>query len=76
MRSDGGKMLGKKPLDYIMRQFYDAMELLVEYDRDQSFMPNADQLVLLEKLEKQLMDQLPASYMIIHQLRDRAKGMA
>jgi hypothetical protein len=40
-------MLGKKPLDFIMRQFHDAMEQLLEYDRDNSFVPNADQLVLL-----------------------------
>ena len=40
-------MLGKKPIDFIMRQFHDAMELLLEYDRDHGFVPNADQLVLL-----------------------------
>ncbi|MGH6874812.1 MAG: hypothetical protein ACREDW_07330 [Aestuariivirgaceae bacterium] len=64
-------MLGRKPLDFIMRQFYDAMELLRDYDREQSFAPNADQLVLLETLEKQLLD----CYIFIHKLRERAKGL-
>jgi hypothetical protein len=66
-------MLGKKPIDYIMRTFHDAMDLLLEYDRDQGFVPNADQLVLLEKLERQLLDHLPAAYIAIHKLRDRAR---
>jgi hypothetical protein len=66
-------MLGKKPIDFIMRQFHDAMDLLLQYDRDQGFVPDADQLVLLEKLERQLLDHLPAAYIAIHKLRDRAK---
>ena len=66
-------MLGKKPIDFIMRQFHDAMELLREYDRDQGFVPDADQLVLLEKLERQLLDHLPAAYITIHKLRERGR---
>ena len=62
-------MLGKKPIDFIMRQFHDAMELLREYDRDQGFVPDADDLVLLEKLERQLLD----CYIAVHKLRERAK---
>ena len=62
-------MLGKKPIDFIMRQFHDAMELLREYDRDQGFVPDADQLVLLEKLERQLLD----GYIAVHKLSERAK---
>ena len=65
-------MLGKKPIDFLMRQFHDAMELLLDYDRDQSFVPDADHLVLLEKLERQLLDQLPKAYIAIHKLRERA----
>ena len=63
-------MLGKKPIDFIMREFHDAMELLRDYDRDRGFIPNADQLVLLEKLERQLLD----CYILTHKLRERAKN--
>ena len=68
----GDEMLGRKPLDFIMRQFCDAVELLREYDRERSFVPDADQLVLLEKLERQLLD----CYIFVHRLRERAKGTA
>jgi hypothetical protein len=70
----GAIMLGKKPIDFIMRAFHDAIELLLEYDRDQGFVPNADQLVLLEKLERQILDHLPAAYIAIHKLRERARN--
>jgi hypothetical protein len=70
-QGQGAIMLGKKPIDFIMRQFHDAMELLLEYDRDQSFIPDADQLVLLEKLERQLLD----GYILVPKLRARAKGI-
>ena len=63
-------MLGKKPIDFIMRQFHDVMELLLEYERDPGFVPDADQLVLLEKLERQILD----GYIAIHKLRERAKN--
>jgi hypothetical protein len=66
-------MLGKKPIDFIMRQFHDAMELLLDYDRDQGFVPDTDQLVLLEKLERQLLDHLPRAYIAIHKLRERVR---
>jgi hypothetical protein len=68
-RGQGAIMLGKKPIDFIMRQFHDAMELLRDYDRDQGFVPDADQLVLLEKLERQLLD----GYILVPKLRERAK---
>ena len=73
-QGQGAIMLGKKPIDFIMRQFHDAMELLLDYDRDQGFVPDADQLVLLEKLERQLLDCLPAAYIAIHKLRERARS--
>jgi hypothetical protein len=75
-QGQGAIMLGKKPIDFIMRQFHDAMELLLEYDRDQSFIPDADQLVLLEKLERQLLDHLPAAYIAIRKLRARAREIS
>jgi hypothetical protein len=68
-QGQGAIMLGKKPIDFIMRQFHDAMELLRDYDRDQGFVPDADQLVLLEKLERQLLD----GYILVPKLRERAK---
>ncbi|HYM99680.1 MAG TPA: hypothetical protein VET25_08040 [Aestuariivirgaceae bacterium] len=55
-------MLGKKPLDFIMRQFHDAMKLLLEYERDQSFVPNADQVVLFEIMHSKLRLFGPTSY--------------
>jgi hypothetical protein len=66
-RGQGAIMLGKKPIDFIMRQFHDAMELLREYDREQGFIPDADHLVVLEKLERQLLD----CYIAVHRLRER-----
>jgi hypothetical protein len=68
-------MLGKKPLDFIMRQFHEAMELLLEYDRDQTFVPSPDQLVLLEQLHSKLRLFGPTSYILLHKMRDRAKGI-
>ena len=67
-------MLTKKPLDFIMRQFHETMESLLEYDRDQSFVPSPDQLVLLEQLHSKLSLFGPASYILLHTMRDRAKG--
>jgi hypothetical protein len=34
-------MQSKKPLDFIMRQFHDAMEMLMEYEFDERFVPYA-----------------------------------
>ena len=68
-------MLGKKPLDFIMRQFHDAMEQLLEYERDNSFVPSPDQLVLLEQLHSKLRLFGPTSHILLHKMRDRAKGI-
>ena len=61
----------KLPLDYVLRQFHDAMELVFVYDHDPSFVPNADQLLLFEMLHKQITGYAAMSLIIIKTMRQR-----
>jgi hypothetical protein len=65
----------KLPLDYVLRQFHDAMEMVRAYDHDPCFVPNADQLVLFEMLHKQIAGYAAMSHSIIETMRERAKCM-
>jgi hypothetical protein len=70
----GGTMQSKKPLDFIMRQFHDAMEMLMEYEFDERFVASSDDLVLFEKLHTQLTRYLPISDIMVQRMRNRARG--
>jgi hypothetical protein len=63
----------KKPLDYALRQMHDAMEIVFDYDHDQSFVPDADQLVLFEMMHKQVNGYAAMSTIILQTMRERAK---
>jgi hypothetical protein len=69
-------MDGKKPLDFIMQQFQDTMDLLIDYDLDESFVPSIDDLVLFEKLHTQMTRYLPISDIVVHRMRSRARGIS
>jgi hypothetical protein len=66
----------KLPLDYVLRQFHDAMEMVRAYDHDPCFVPNADQLVLFEMLHKQITGFAAMSHITIETMRERAKCMS
>ena len=68
-------MIGKKPLDFILRQFHDAMEELLAYERDNSFVPSKDQLVLFARLHAQLRQFAFTLHVLNRKMRDRAKGI-
>jgi hypothetical protein len=68
-------MLGKKPIDFIMQQFQDTMELLMAYDLDENFVPSIDDLVLFEKLHTQLTRYPPISDIVVHRMRSRVRGI-
>ncbi len=68
-------MIGKKPLDFIMRQFHDAMDELLAYERDDSFVPSKDQLVLFARLHAQLRQFAFTLHVLNRKMRDRAKGI-
>jgi hypothetical protein len=61
----------KLPLDYVLRQFHDAMELVFAYDHDPSFVPSPDQLLLFEMLHKQITGYAAMSLIIIRTMRER-----
>jgi hypothetical protein len=63
----------KQPLDYILRQMHDAMEMVFAYDHDPNFVPSADKLVLLEMIQKQFAGYSAMSHIIVATLRQRAK---
>jgi hypothetical protein len=68
-------VIGKKPLDFILRQFHDAMEELLDYERDNSFVPSKDQLVLFARLHAQLRQFAFTLHVLNRKMRDRAKGI-
>lgn len=63
----------KLPLDYVLRQMHDVMELIFAYDHDPSFVPNADQLVLFELIEKQFASYSAMLLSIARTMRGRAR---
>jgi hypothetical protein len=63
----------KQPLDYILRQMHDAMEMVFAYDHDPNFVPSADELVLLEMIQKQFAGYSAMAHIIVATLRQRAK---
>jgi hypothetical protein len=63
----------KQPLDYILRQMHDAMEMVFAYDHDPNFVPNADELVLLDMIEKQFAGYSAMSHIIVATLHQRAQ---
>ena len=62
----------KQPLDYILRQMHDAMEMVFAYDHDPNFVPNADELVLLDMIQKQFAGYSAMAHIIVATLRQRA----
>jgi hypothetical protein len=74
----GGKMQTPKkpkvPLDYVLRQMHDAMEMVFAYDHDPNFVPSADELVLFEMLHKQITGYAAMSLIIVETMRKRARG--
>jgi hypothetical protein len=68
-------VIGKKPLDFILRQFHDAMDELLDYERDNSFVPSKDQLVLFARLHAQLRQFAFTLHVLNRKMRDRAKGI-
>ena len=63
----------KQPLDYILRQMHDAMEMVFAYDHDPNFVPSADDLVLLEMIQKQFAGYSAMAAIIVATLRQRAR---
>jgi hypothetical protein len=63
----------KQPLDYILRQMHDAMEMVFAYDHDPNFVPSADDLVLLDMIQKQFAGYSAMSHIIVATLRQRAR---
>ena len=63
----------KQPLDYILRQMHDAMEMVFAYDHDPNFVPSVDELVLLEMIQKQFAGYSAMAHIIVATLRQRAK---
>jgi len=63
----------KQPLDYILRQMHDAMEMVFAYDHDPHFVPSADGIVLLELIQKQFAGYSAMAHIIVATLRQRAK---
>jgi len=66
----------KQPLDYILRQMHDAMEMVFAYDHDPNFVPGADELVLLEMIETQFAGYSAMSHISVATLRQRAQEAA
>ncbi len=64
-------MLGKKPIDFIMRQFHDAMELLLEYDRDRASFPTPTSSCCWRNWNGNFSIACRL-YIAIHKLRERA----
>jgi hypothetical protein len=71
----GVSVIGKKPLDFIMKQFHVAMDELLAYERDNSFVPSKDQLVLFARLHAQLRQFALTLHVLNRKMRDRAKGI-
>ena len=63
----------KQPLDYILRQMHDAMEMVFAYDHDPNFVPSTDDLVLLDMIQKQFAGYSAMSHIIVATLRQRAR---
>jgi hypothetical protein len=66
----------KQPLDYILRQMHDAMKMVFSYDHDPNFVPCADELVLLDMIQKQFADYCAMAAIIVATLRQRAMKAA
>jgi hypothetical protein len=66
----------KEPLENVLRQMFEAMEMVFVYDHDPDFVPSADQLVLFEALHKQVVGFTAMSHIIIGTMRQRAKEAA
>ena len=66
----------KVPLENVLRQMFEAMEMVFDYDHDPDFVPSADQLVLFEALHKQVVGFTAMSHIIIVTMRERAKEAA
>jgi hypothetical protein len=66
----------KVPLENVLRQMFEAMEMVFDYDHDPNFVPSADQLVLFEVLHKQVVGFTAMSHIIIDTMRRRAKEAA
>ena len=62
----------KQPLDYILRQMHDAMEMVYAYDQDPNFVPSEDEIVLLEMIQKQFAGYSAMAHIIVATLRQRA----
>jgi hypothetical protein len=63
----------KQPLDYILRQMHDAMEMVFAYDHDPNFVPSADEIVLLDMIQKQFAGYSAMAHIIVATLRQRAE---
>jgi hypothetical protein len=66
----------KVPLENVLRQMVEAMEMVFDYDHDPDFVPSADQLVLFEVLHKQVVGFTAMSHIIIDTMRRRAEEAA
>jgi hypothetical protein len=52
---------------------HDAMEMVFAYDHDPNFVPSADEIVLLDMIQKQFAGYSAMSHIIVATLRQRAK---
>jgi hypothetical protein len=63
----------KQPLDYILRQMHDAMEMVFAYDHDPHFVPSAEEIVLLDMIQKQFAGYSAMAHIIVATLRQHAE---
>jgi hypothetical protein len=66
----------KVPLENVLRQMHEAINMVFDYDHDPDFVPSADQLVLFEVLHKQVVGFTAMSHIIVDTMRRRAKEAA
>ena len=66
----------KVPLENVLRQMHEAIDMVFDYDHDPNFVPSADQLVLFELLHKQVVGFTAMSHIILATMRQRAKEAA
>jgi hypothetical protein len=66
----------KAPLENVLRQMYEAMELVLDYHHDPDFVPSSDQIVLFEALHKQVVDFTALSNIIVETMHRRANEAA
>ena len=64
----------KSPLKEAIRMVHDAVEIAYTYLRDRKHMPNAEELILLDRLAETLWSNHATAQHIARKLRQRSRG--